>query len=149
MKSILALAALAFATPAAAQTTNANFVGPRVEATAGFDDRNDTVNYGAGAGYDLGLGDRFTLGVEANADNFASYRDYGAAARLGYAATDNLLLFGTAGYANLKGRDGLRVGGGVEFSTGTPVYGKVEYRYTDFDHGDERHSGLVGFGLRF
>jgi outer membrane immunogenic protein len=155
MKSLFALVAAAFslaATPAFA-APNSNFVGPRVEATASLDDvtqyRDSKVNYGVGAGFDLGLGDRVTVGVEANADNFASYRDFGGAARLGYAATDNLLLFGSVGYAKLKDREGLRVGGGVEISSGLPFYTKLEYRYSDFEDGVGRHAGLVGIGLRF
>ena len=45
--------------------------------------------------------------------------------------------------------EGLRVGGGVEANLFGPVYGKVEYRYTDFDGGIGQHGGLVGLGVRF
>jgi outer membrane immunogenic protein len=167
MKALfLAVAAVfAAATPAVA-APNSNFTGPRVEVTAGVDDvtkiRDTKVTYGAGAGVDLPLGTRFTIGAEANVNNvFNGFRDYGAAARLGYALNDNLLAYGTVGYANarnlsgvrdidgLRKLDGLRVGGGLEISSSLPVYAKVEYRYSDLQQGIGRHEGLVGLGRRF
>lgn len=145
-------ASLGFATTANA-APNSNFTGPKVEVTAGIDDvtnyRDAKVNYGIGAGVDLPLGQRFTIGAELNADNFARYRDFGADARLGVAVTDNLLVYGKVGYANLRGLDGVRVGGGLEIASGAKLYGKLEYRYSDFQEGVGRHAGLVGVGLRF
>lgn len=148
-----AVAASLGLTTAANAAPNSNFTGPKVEVTAGIDDvtnyRDAKVNYGIGAGVDLPLGDRLTIGAELNADNFASYRDFGADARLGVALTDNLLAYGKVGYANLRGLDGVRVGGGLEIASGAKLYGKLEYRYSDFQDGVGRHAGLVGVGLRF
>ncbi len=67
---------------------------------------------------------------------------------------DKALVYGKVGYTNWKQTttaelEGLRVGGGVEANLFGPVYGKVEYRYTDFDGDVGQHAGLVGLGLRF
>lgn len=154
-KLLLALVAVVgLATPAvAADKPNSNFVGPKVELTAGLDNvknyRDSKINYGAAAGFDLPVGNRLTVGVEANANNVFDYTDIGASARLGVAVTDNLLLYGKAGYAKLRDFSGPRVGAGLELHSGLPFYSKVEYRYSDFQDGVGRHEALVGFGLRF
>lgn len=158
--SLAGLAALAFATPAIAQT-NANFTGPRVELNAGIDDINnlpDTseINYGAAVGLDLPLGDRATIGIDGTASNvFESERILGAGARLGYAVSPDVLLFARAGYENYRlarnfDLEGLAVGGGVEVSVAKNAFVKLEGRYTDFDNGNTGRVGaLVAAGLRF
>ena len=158
MKTIVmaAAAALAFAaTPAMAN----DFTGVRAEVTAGLDDVTagvdpTEVTYGAGVGVDAELYKNVIVGVEANVDNVFDRRNIGVAARLGYVVTDNVLVYGKVGYANWKQTttaelEGLRVGGGVEANLVGPFYGKVEYRYTDFDRGVGQHGALVGVGLRF
>lgn len=159
-KALLIAAALTAATPAAAQT-NVAFTGPRVELNAGLDDvRNaheiQNVNYGAALGYDLGLGDRVTLGVEGTAQNFldSEGREFGAGARLGLAVTPNVLAFGRAGYTTVDldhgvNAEGLTLGGGLNFAITNHAYAGVEYRYTNFEHGVGRHGALLGVGLRF
>lgn len=169
MKKILFVAAAAAAlsaTPAMA----ADFSGPRIEATAGVDDVTSGVDttdiaYGAALGYDIQL-NKLVIGVEATAANVLEKADLGAAARLGYVLNDNVLAFGRVGYNSLErpqtctgtrpvvcrntvNAEGLTVGGGLEVNVAGPVYGKVEYRYTDFDDNLARHGGLVGIGLRF
>ena len=157
MKNLLiatTIAAAAIATPAAAS----DFAGPRIEVTAGADDVTGGVDptdvtYGAGVGYDLQLG-RVVAGVEATVDNVFDRRDIGVGARLGLVLNDNVLVYGKAGYANWSqvantDTDGLRLGGGLEVNLAGPVYGKVEYRYTDFSGTTGKHGGLVGLGLRF
>ena len=151
----IAAAAATLATPAFA----GDFSGPRLEVTAGVDDVTKPgtdatpVTYGAGLGYDLQFG-KVVLGVEATADNVFDRRDLSGAARLGYVINENILAYGKVGYANFKPNtrlelDGLRVGGGIEANLVGPVYGKVEYRYTDFKGPVGKHGGLVGVGLRF
>lgn len=167
MKKLLTLAAasvaLTAASPSLAQT-NANFVGPRVELTAGVDDLTNTidrsdVNYGAAVGLDLPVGDRVTLGVEANTSNvFNDDLTIGVGIRAGYALNRNLLAYAGVGYENaelfdinqLRERnfDGVRVSGGLEFALNRNLYSKIEYRYSDLEN-TGRHSGLVGVGLRF
>lgn len=157
MKSfaLVALAATAFvATPAMAS----DFAGPRLEVTAGADDVTagvdpTDVTYGVGAGYDVQFG-KVVVGVEAALDNVFDRRDVAVGGRLGYVVNDNVLAYGKVGYANWRqvaGADieGLRLGGGLEVNLAGPVYGKVEYRYTDFEGGLGKHGGLVGVGIRF
>lgn len=158
MKNIVvaaALAAIAFATPAYAS----DFTGPRVEVTAGIDDVQNTrdfndVTYGAAIGFDVGVAKNVVVGVEASADNVFDRRDIGASARLGYEIEDGVLVYGKAGYANYRditsgNLDGLRVGGGVDLNLVGPFYVGVEYRYSDFEAGVDKHAGLVKAGIRF
>jgi outer membrane immunogenic protein len=157
-KTIFALAAATVAvvsTPAMANP----FTGVRAEVTAGADnvtggiDTTD-VAYGVGAGFDAELYKNIVVGVEANVDNVLDRRNVGASARLGYAVADTVLVYGKVGYSNWKQTttaelEGLRLGGGLEAKLLGPVYGKVEYRYTDFNGNVGQHGGLVGIGLRF
>jgi outer membrane immunogenic protein len=158
MKKILFVAAAAAAL-SAAPAMAADFSGPRIEVTAGADDVTagvDTtdVTYGAALGYDIQL-NKLVIGVEATAANVLEKADLGAAARLGYVLNDNVLAYGRVGYTRLERpqttvkAEGLTVGGGLEVNVVGPVYGKVEYRYTDFEGNLGRHGGLVGIGLRF
>lgn len=163
-KYMIALAAATMvATPAMAK----DFNGPRFEVTAGADDVTagvDATNvvYGAALGYDVQVG-KLVAGVEATAANVFEKADLGAAARLGVKATDNVLVYGRVGYNDLErpltctgtrcvktpNVDGVTVGGGIEAALVGPVYGKVEYRYTDFKGNLGRHGALVGVGFRF
>lgn len=163
MKNILligtAIAAIA-GTPVFAQT-NAAFTGVRVEVSAGVADvRNDfDVNefeYAGTLGYDVALGDRFTLGLEGTATNLFDNdgREYGAGARLGYAVNANTLWFARAGYASLEdaGRrtlDGLDLGAGVEGRLTENTRVKFQYNYTDFERDVGSHGLHVGLGYRF
>lgn len=158
MKIILAALALgAVATPALAQD---NFTGPRVEVTAGLDDVTKArdvsdVIYGANVGLDAPLTGNVIVGVEASIDNvFNRDRTVGVAARAGVLVTDNVLLYGKAGYENFRSAnygklDGLRLGAGIEAKITGPVYGKVEYRYSDLAKGVGRQGGFVGVGIRW
>ena len=151
----LAAAAAFAATPVMAN----DFAGVRAEVTAGLDDVTGGVDptevtYGAGIGLDAKLYKNVIVGVEATVDNVFDRRNIGAAARLGFVVADKALVYGKVGYANWKQTttaelEGLRVGGGVEANLYGPVYGKIEYRYTDFDGGVGQHGGLVGLGVRF
>ena len=162
MKTLMMIVALAAATPALAGTEN--FTGPRVALTVGIDDvtgARDLTNvvYGAEAGVDVPLVKNVLVGLEATADNvFERNRTIGVAARVGYAVTPNVLVYGKAGYANYNqvtfnnrrvNLEGLRVGGGVEYAFNSKVFAKAEYRYTDFNGNVGNHGSLVGFGIRF
>lgn len=152
---VMAAAAAFAAAPAMAS----DFTGVRAEVTAGLDDVTGGVDptkvtYGAGAGFDAELYKNVIVGAEATVDNVFDRRNIGAAARIGYVVADTVLVYGKVGYANWKQTttaelEGLRVGGGLETKLYGPVYGKVEYRYTDFDRGVGQHGGLVGIGVRF
>ena len=162
MKKLITLGAAALAlvaAPAYAQT-NEDFTGFRVGVTAGADDvtgvRDTTdIVYGVDAGVDVGIGDRVTLGVEAFSTNpFEDERTVGAAARVGYAITPDVLGFVRAGYSNYQDTfsrklDGLTVGGGAEFALSDMSYARIEYRHSNFEEGVGNHGVLAGVGLRF
>ncbi len=149
---LLIAAALATATPATAATNDA-FTGARVELNAGVN-QND-FNYGAALGYDLPLGDRATVGVDAVADNVfdRTGRELGVGARLGYALSPTVLAYGRAGYTNYDlvntHLNGYNVGGGLNLRLAPNLYGNVEYRYTDLENRVSGHGARVGIGLRF
>lgn len=104
----------------------------------------------------LAIGDRACLSAS---------RDLSAVARLGYKLTDSYKLYVLAGYANgrLKASyddgttttsagangDGLRLGTGLQMGFGTNLFGKLEYRYTNYESDFSRHQVLAGFGIEF
>ena len=126
----LAGANTAFAQEADQQEAPAKaFAGARVEATVGLDQSSDDAIYskeltgmraGVAAGYDVAIGKRVTLGVEAGIGwmvaghtNFGPYlpadpntyqlsagRDIDVSGRIGYAVSPKTLLFAKAGYSN-------------------------------------------------
>ena len=158
MKKTLFVAAAVAALSATPALAN-DFTGVRAEVTAGLDDVTGGVDptevtYGVGVGVDAELYKNVIVGVEATVDNVFDRRNIGAAARIGYVVADKALVYGKVGYSNWKQTtsaelEGLRVGGGIEANLVGPVYGKFEYRYTDFGGKVGNHGGLVGFGLRF
>ena len=152
MIKFLLAGALAVATPVFAQT-NSNFVGTHVEAQTGL--LHDDVTYGAAIGHDFALGDRATLGVDADATNIfdENGRTLGAGAKLGYALTPEVLAFGRVGYVNLDAYNqhlnGVAAGGGLQFSLTRNTYVNTEYRYTNYEQGVHSNAGLLGLGIRF
>jgi outer membrane immunogenic protein len=163
---LAATALMATATPALAQD-NARFTGVRVEATAGYDDvihandRTDIV-YGGAVGFDLPVGSKFTVGVDANTSNiFESRRQIGASARVGYAFNGRTLGYVRGGYNNYRNYatigtktfrqslDGAVVGAGVQVAVSDHTYIKGEYRYSNFANGVGNSGVVAGIGLRF
>jgi outer membrane immunogenic protein len=163
---LAATALMATATPALAQD-NANFTGVRVEATAGYDDvinandRTDIV-YGGAVGFDLPVGSKYTIGVDANTSNiFESRRQIGASARIGYAFNAKTLGYVRGGYNNyrnyatISGKtfrqnlDGAVIGAGVQYAVTNHAYIKAEYRYSNFANGVGDSGVVAGVGLRF
>jgi outer membrane immunogenic protein len=97
---------------------------------------------------------------------FDARRDLAAAIRLGYKVSDKGTLYALAGYTNARFRaayttpanvttrdsanfDGFRVGAGYQHAFGDKVYGKIEYRYSNYEGDIERHQGLIGVGVKF
>jgi outer membrane immunogenic protein len=106
-------------------------------------------------------------------------RDLYVGGRIGFRAGPSTLVYGKAGYTNLSieadfegpddrfefdtNADGFRVGAGIEQLFGPNAYGKIEYRYSNYnnldlagDEGDfetdidlDRHQVVAGFGFRF
>lgn len=155
IKTALIVCAALVATPALA----ADFTGPRIEATVGADSVQDGIDpteitYGAAVGYDLGVTERITLGVEADVGNVFDRRNVGVSARAGYKLNDNVLAYVKAGYANwrqLKGHtlEGLRVGGGVDVALVGPFYTGLSYEYSNFEDGMGQHGVKAKIGIRF
>ncbi|QLC25512.1 porin family protein [Parasphingopyxis algicola] len=115
--------------------------------------------------------------------SFEAERDFYVGARVGVPVASQALLYAKGGYTNARfgldaddgagfaqdfdaTLDGFRVGAGIEYLLGRNVYGKVEYRYSnysdlevdvadtninfdDFDVNTDRHQVLAGVGIRF
>ena len=185
-KKILAAAVIGIFASVAASADG--FTGFRVEARIGLDEvkadpvmDESGVMFGIGLGYDLALTDNIIWGVQLSADlssaeynisdasgslTLSAERDLEALGRLGYKASDKLLVYGLAGYANgrikaaltLNGigsssasenGDGFRFGGGAEYLISGNTYGKVEYRYTAYDGDLDRSQVVAAVGIRF
>ena len=95
-------------------------------------------------------------------------RDLYAGGRVGALVSPATLIYAKAGYTNARitadyttatggpasfrlreNFDGVRVGGGVEHAVGRNAFVKVEYRYSNYEQGAERHQAVAGFGVRF
>jgi len=93
-------------------------------------------------------------------------RDLAAAIRLGYKVTPQGTIYALAGYSNARFRfdytnpagntvrdsanlDGFRLGAGYQHGFGERTYGKVEYRYSNYENDVTRHQVLLGVGLNF
>ncbi|HEU0098758.1 MAG TPA: porin family protein [Allosphingosinicella sp.] len=93
-------------------------------------------------------------------------RDLAAAIRLGYKVGDRGTLYALAGYTNARFRfdyttpagvttrdgrnlDGFRLGAGYQHGFGEKMYGKVEYRYSNYEADVTRHQVLLGVGVNF
>ncbi|HSX56005.1 MAG TPA: porin family protein [Sphingomonas sp.] len=178
MKKIaLALVALtAAATPAFAQDEAAPFNGAHITAVAGYDivdlnvagvENPDGVAYGVAFGYDFQR-ENVLFGIEGevtestaelksgNTVVASASRDLYAGVRLGY-VFGNTAVYGKAGYTNARiessvgneNGEGLRLGAGAERKFGQNLFGKVEYRYSNYDADIERHQIVAGLGVRF
>lgn len=160
--------------------------------SAGIDDKIDGVVYGVQGGFDFDLGN-VVVGVEGEfADSSGELdddedvfsvragRDLYLGGRVGFKATPRTLIYGKAGYINTAIEydeengtepaielndevEGLRVGAGVEHQFAGNLYGKVEYRYSNYsklqnsedgtdaevDIDLDRHQVVAGVGVRF
>lgn len=128
-------------TPATGDVDTKGFVG---DAFAGYNFQGGAFVYGleGDVGYG-GIKGSNGAGTETQSGFEGSLR-----ARMGVAVTDDILLYGTAGGAaqRLKVSDpagsdsqamlGWTAGGGVDVKITEQVFGRVEYRYTDFGSQD-------------
>ena len=93
-------------------------------------------------------------------------RDLAAAVRLGYKVSPKGTIYALAGYTNARFRfdyttpagvttrdgrnlDGFRLGAGYQHGFGDKAYGKVEYRYSNYENDVSRHQVLLGVGVNF
>ena len=105
----------------------------------------------------LGAGDELCLRAK---------RDLSAVVRLGFDVARRSKIYALAGYTNGRFRinytpatgaatresenlDGLRLGAGFQQSFGNGIYSKIEYRYSNYEAGAERHQVLAGLGIAF
>jgi outer membrane immunogenic protein len=183
-----ALAAAGVASPVFAQDAEPAAAGPsqfsgfKAEAVAGI---SEEIFVGGGLGYDFQKGN-FVFGVEGEATTSVGKdcevlmsniqdrlclklgRDLYAGGRIGMVLGRGALLYGKAGYTNLRLKDtydpgtsggtgfeftrhldGVRVGAGIEQKLGGSAYVKGEYRYSNYESNNWKHDGLVGIGFRF
>lgn len=177
----------------AGQANAADFVGPRAEVTVGADqlkfDLTDVgtggsrkvrgVSVGGALGYDVPVGG-LIAGIEAGiskstadrtfSDGASSLtveagRDMELSGRLGAPIGTRTLLYGKAGYTNLRvgseldlagvttssktNLDGYRLGLGLEQGLGANTFAKAEYRYSNYEQDVTKNELLAGFGIRF
>ena len=155
MKNVI-LAAIAAMTMSSTPAIASDFTGPRVEATAGY--QNVTANqtnftYGAEVGYDVKVLGPLRVGVETGVDNVFDRRNINVGARLGLKLTNSSLAYAKIDYANYRdinftNVDGARFAGGVETKVIGPVFTTVEFRHQDFG-GAKSNDVVTGLGVRF
>lgn len=133
--------------------------------------------YGIAGGFDFASGTGLVFGVEGEISESTTdfceaglcidaSRDLYVGGRVGTVVQDTALLYLKGGYTRARieltasgdedteeldstNLDGLRVGAGVEWNTGSPILVKVEYRYSNYESDFSRHQGLIGLGIRF
>lgn len=92
-------------------------------------------------------------------------RDLAAGIRAGLNVGERGKVYALAGYTNARFRtvyrngntvtrdaenlDGFRLGAGYQHGFGSNAYGKIEYRYSNYEADTTRHQVLVGVGLTF
>jgi outer membrane immunogenic protein len=163
---LAAVAALAVSAPAFAQDA-APFTGARLGVTLGYDKTHDRdgFTYGGAFGYDYAVTPKITLGGEATFEDsttkglgFHASRDVAISARAGYVLTPKILAFAKVGYDTTRfefqgdhtNLEGVRYGGGLEYSVTPRTYISAEYRRTEYeDNFGGRDAAIVGAGFRF
>jgi outer membrane immunogenic protein len=139
----------------------------RVEMQLGYDsiDGESGLSYGGVVGYDFDLDQGAFLGVELGASESTADslgveagRDLRAAARFGIHVLEDGKVYGLVGYSNQRftvpgvghtDLDGVVFGAGYQHNFTAGLYGKVEYRYTNYELGADRHTAVVGLGANF
>ena len=126
------------------------------------------VTAGLEANLDFSSADKCGTSVLAAGDELCveARRDISAVGRLGYQVTSNGTVYALAGYTNGRFRidydpatgpavrtsenlDGLRLGAGYQHGFGNGLYSKIEYRYSNYEAGVERHQVIAGLGIAF
>jgi len=130
------------------------------------------IGRNAFVGVDLSLDDSTTKECETSvivANDRAcarAGRDLAAGIRAGLNVSERGKVYALAGYTNARFRssyttpagvvtrdaenlDGFRLGAGYQHAITDSAYGKVEYRYSNYEDDVSRHQVLVGVGLTF
>jgi outer membrane immunogenic protein len=136
---------------------------------AGYDwALSEKVELGVDLSADLSSTDECETGVIVANDQACvdAKRDLAAALRLGYKVSPRGTVYALAGYTNARFRfdyttpanvttrvtenlDGFRLGAGYQHGFGEKAYGKVEYRYSNYENDVSRHQVLFGVGMKF
>lgn len=92
--------------------------------------------------------------------------DLSMVAKIGYNLSPSTTAYALAGFTRARFRldykpatgalisetgdaDGLRLGAGIRQKIGSSVFSKVEYRYSNYEAGTQRHQLIAGLGLAF
>lgn len=185
---------------AAAQSSDyaTTFDGFRVEGNVGWDrfqalgNHNNRLGYGGTVGWDGSIGNKIVVGPEASywranngSENCAggvvggsvctkSFEEWGAAVRVGYKLTPNVLVFGKGGYVSNEQRkrfdapvgqssfydhyrtDGYQYGGGAELSMAdrfsgalSGLYLNAQYIRSQYNDRTARQRVMGGVGIHF
>lgn len=92
-------------------------------------------------------------------------RDISAVVRLGAKLGETSKLYVLGGYTNARIKltyddgvtsdslgengDGFRLGAGYQHDFGGNLFGKIEYRYSNYESDFSRHNGVIALGMRF
>jgi outer membrane immunogenic protein len=172
LRGALVLAAFPFAVAAQAQSVGRT--GPYLAVVAGWDQTDigpslparTGVTYGLAGGYDWSLGG-LVAGLEAEIAKSTVKgiisgaeqrfdRSFYLGGRVGVKASDQILVYAKAGYAN--GRfagsvpytgDGWRIGGGGELALTDQLFARAEFRYSDYGRIARGQQATAAFGWRF
>ncbi|QZP08348.1 porin family protein [Caenibius sp. WL] len=176
--TLAALAAAAAVLPAAAHAQAYVQVETGLDAVDTSVLGNDEgVLYGVSAGYEVPLGNNLFAALEAGLsdsstkecvridgerDCIKSGRDISATLRFGTNLSEAAKLYALGGYTNARVKatyagetydavnlDGFRLGAGYQHNFGQNLFGKIEYRYSNYEQGVERHQGVVAIGAKF
>ena len=143
--------------PAAATTTVPDFNGPHLGFNLGVADDDfagtEALTFGVELGYDYDLGNAVVGAVGEIQNSDETGREYFAGARAGIKPSPKVLVYGTAGYANLKVAgfklDGVRFGAGAEALVTENVSFKLEQRYTNYELDVDTWQTVAGIGFHF
>jgi outer membrane immunogenic protein len=136
---------------------------------AGYDvDLGKGLFAGIEANADFSTAKECANGIIAAGDRLCvrAGRDLSLIARAGVEVQPGSSLYALAGWTNARVRgeykpatgpvvneaqnlDGWRVGAGFQQQLGKGLYAKLEYRYSDYQDGDNRHQVVAGFGITF
>lgn len=136
---------------------------------AGYDiDLGKGLFAGIEANADFSSAGECASGIIAAGDRLCvrSGRDLSLMARAGIEVKPGSSLYALAGWTNARVRgeyrpatgpvvdeaqnlDGWRIGAGFQQELGGGLYTKIEYRYSDYGDGDNRHQVVAGIGFAF
>jgi outer membrane immunogenic protein len=111
---------------------------------------------GVAAGYDVDLGEKTFVGIEASGDKILESNtrvSFGGSLRAGLKTSEAGKLYAVGGYATKPCKfceDSVNLGAGYQQGFGKNFYGKIEYRHNFIGNGvpDTDVAG-VGLGIKF